>query len=509
LVITLSEEESFLGIKIHDEEAHMNISKRILRFGVAALAVAIGSQAIAADPIIAESFEGPASGSLVTNLPTSAWTSTGADLSVITNMDYTNTYTATTLPLTNSVISHTNVAQLATQGGMLSFTNGESLTLIGNALYVDAMVKFVLIEDDPLGSSITNDTKIAIFANSSSNLVIRHGWYDATLVYRAITNSVITSTIISPEAWYRLTIRLKREDVPNPDPFAEPIPLMVAVVQLNGVTLTSVDAYSNTWFFSCLETDTPEYKAVSFTGTGFIDDVVVTRDVPTFATGSGFFYVIEEHTNGVFVAYFTVTAPAGWTNTYAAARSTWYTNKFDTGTAGIFELGADNRTVTAPVPTGSENPTNVLKMLLDQPLTAGELPGQFAGMSPADIAWIRSFGGAPSDTIYTNANSLAFEQAMKLSPYAQETVTAQITSFTVGTSSSTIVVKALTNGVAYASASGLTVNILIDSKASLTNTWPAAAGITNAVTSFNVLGEATNTFNTPIGTFFRARILPQ
>jgi hypothetical protein len=29
------------------------------------------------------------------------------------------------------------------------------------------------------------------------------------------------------------------------------------------------------------------------------------------------------------------------------------------------------------------------------------------------------------------------------------------------------------------------------------------------VNSFNVLGESTNTFNTPIGTFFRARILPQ
>jgi hypothetical protein len=150
-----------------------------------------------------------------------------------------------------------------------------------------------------------------------------------------------------------------------------------------------------------------------------------------------------------------------------------------------------------------------LNVLLDQAKTAGELPAQFAGMSPTDIAWIRGFGRAPADTIYTNANSLAFEQAMKLSPYAQETVTAQITSFTVGTSQSTIVVKALTNGVAYASASDLTVNVHIDSKASLTNDWPAAAGITNAVNFFNVLGEATNTFNTPIGKFFRARILPQ
>ncbi len=494
----------------------MNISKRILRFGVAALAVAIGSQALAADPIIAESFEGTngvgfANGTLVTNLPTSAWTSTGADLSVITNMDYTNTYTVTTLPLTNSVISHTNVAQLATQGGMLSFTNGESLTLIDNALYVDAMVKFVPSEDNPTGSSITNDTKIAIFANSSSNLVIRHGWYNTNLVYVAITNSVITNKIISPEAWYRLTIRLKKEEVPNPDPFGDPtFPLTFAVVQLNGVTLTSVNAYSNTWFFSCLDPDTPEYKAVSFTGTGFIDDVVVTRDVPTFfATGFGFFYVIEEHTNGVFVAYSTVTAPAGWTNTYAAARSAWYTNKLDTGTAGMFELGADNRTVTAPVPTGSENPTNVLKMLLDQALTAGELPGQFAGMSSNDIAWIRTFGLTPDDTLDSDANNLAFEQAMKLNPYLNEAVTNVITSLTVGTPNSTIVVKVTTNGVAYASASDLTLNILIDSKMSLTNVWPDAAGITNELKYLNVLGETNITFETSSGQFFRTRIVPK
>jgi hypothetical protein len=498
LVITLSEEESFLGIKIHDEEAHMNISKRILRFGVAALAIAIGSQALAA-PIISESFEGQANGSLVTNLPTSAWSSTGGDLSAITNMGYTYTpYADATLPLTSD--THTNVVQLATEGGMLSL-NGASVSFdqFAGPVYVDTMVRFVLSDSDPTESSITNDTKIAIFANSSSNLVIRHGVQSEGFV---VTNSV-TTTVIDPAVWYRLTVTLSDDG----SSFAR------AQVQVNSNIVTHANAEGpDKSLFRSARTDDfyLTLEAVSFQGTGFIDDVVVTRDVPTFvATASVFSYVIEESTNGVFVAYITVTSPAGWSKEYAAASSTWYTNKLGTGTAGMFALGADNRTVTAPVPDGSENPTNVLNVLLDQLKTAGELPGQFAGMSSNDIAWIRSFGGSPTNTIYTNANSLAFEQAMKLSPYAQETVTAQITSFTVGTPSSTIVVKALTNGVAYASESGLTVNVHIDSKASLTDPWPPAAGITNAVNSFNVLGESTNTFNTPIGTFFRARILPQ
>jgi hypothetical protein len=491
----------------------MNITKRMLWFGVAALAMAIGSQALAA-PIISESFEGTngvglANGTLVTNLAN--WSSMGGDLSVITNMgDYG--YTATLYPLTSD--THTNVAQLATEGGMLSFTSGASDDFSASSLYVDAMVRFVLSDSDPTESSITNDTKIAIFANSSSNLVIRHGWYDSMLVYGTITNSVITNinTTIFPEAWYRLTIRMRQQIFTNPDPWGVDLPITVAEVQLNGVTLTNdVSAY-NTLFFSCLATDIPEHKAVSFQGSGFIDDVVVTRDVPTFGgTGSGFFYVIKEYTNDVFVAYSTVTAPSVWTKEYANYPSSlWYTNKLGTNTtAGIFTLGANNRTVTALVPDNTQLSTNILNVLLDQAKEAGDLPAQFAGMSPADIAWIRSFGREPSATIYTNANSLAFEQAMKLSPYAQETVTAQITSFTVGTSQSTIVVKALTNDVAYASATNLTVNILIDAKASLTDIWPAAAGITNEVTFFNELGEATNTFNTPIGKFFRARILPQ
>ena len=479
----------------------MNISKRILRFGVAALAMAIGSQALAAGPIISESFEGRENGSLATNLP--SWSTEDNNLSVVTTMEYD--YTATSRPLTNSV-TPTNVLQLV-EGGQLSLTNGAPDSFYDTPVYVDAMVRFVLGDGNPEDVITPADTKIAIFANSSSNLVIRHGFFvyigeDGTFV---LTNSVIDTMAllgapIDPAFWYRLTVKLS-SDV-NGATWAH--------VMVNSNVVTHANATEGL-FLSAIDGDTsPSLTAVSFQGSGFIDDVVVTRDVPTFGgTGSVFSYVIKEYTNDVFVIHHTVTSPSAWTNIYAAASSTWYTNKLAVGTAGMFVLGADNQTVTAPVPTGSENPTNILNVLLDQAKTAGELPAQFAGMSPTDIAWIRGFGRAPADTIYTNANSLAFEQAMKLSPYAQETVTAQITSFTVGTSQSTIVVKALTNGVAYASASDLTVNVHIDSKASLTNDWPAAAGITNAVNFFNVLGEATNTFNTPIGKFFRARILPQ
>jgi hypothetical protein len=98
---------------------------------------------------------------------------------------------------------------------------------------------------------------------------------------------------------------------------------------------------------------------------------------------------------------------------------------------------------------------------------------------------------------------------MKLNPYVTEAVTNVITSLTVGTPNSTIVVKVTTNGVAYASASDLTLNVLIDSKASLTNDWPAAAGITNELKYLNVLGETNITFATSSGQFFRTRIVPQ
>jgi len=478
----------------------MNVTKRMLRFGVAALAIAIVSQTLAA-PIISESFEGPANGSLVTNL--TLWSSTGGDLSAITNMGYS--YMATSLPLTNGV-THTNVAQLATEGGVLSFTNATSINFLSQVLYVDTMVRFATSDSKPEDIGTPVGTKFAIFANSSSNLVIRHGVIiggeESVFV---LTNSEINTVAllgaqIDPAAWYRLTVKLSSDE----------FSAVYAQVKVNSNLVTHANAPGDL-FLSAISGDSDTYlNAVSFMGTGFIDDVVVTREEPAFPyTGSVFSYVIEEWTNNVFVAYIPVTAPSAWSKQYAAPSSAWYTNKLDSGTAAIFALGADNRTVTSPMPDGTQNPTNLLKVLLDQAKTAGELPLQFAGMTPADIAWIRTFGMTPDDTLDSDANDLAFEQAMKLNPYVNEAVTAQITRFTVGSPSSTIVVKALTNGVAYASASGLTVNVLIDSKASMTNDWPVYAGFTNPVTQFNVLGEATNTFNTPSGNFFRARILPQ
>jgi hypothetical protein len=306
---------------------------------------------------------------------------------------------------------------------------------------------------------------------------------------------------IDPAAWYRLTVKLTVNESAKPR--------VRVAVNSNLVT----NAYATDGMFRTAIDQDPstELSAVSFMGTGFIDDVVVTRDEPSFVlTASVFSYVIEERTNGVFVAYIPVTAPSAWSKEYAAPSSAWFTNRLDAGTAAMFTLGSDNITVTSPVPdVVNNNTTNLLKVLLDQAKVAGELPTQFATLSSDEIAWIRTFGMTPGDTLDSDANNPAFEQAMKLNPYVNEAVTNQITSFTVGALESTIVVKVLTNGVAYASPSGLTVNILIDSKASLTNDWPTYAGFTNAVNQFNVLGEATNTFNTPIGNFFRARILEQ
>jgi hypothetical protein len=425
-------------------------------------------------------------------------------------------YTATTLPLNNAV-THTNVVRLATGNEILSFTNGAPVAFDVDPVYVDAMFQFAMSDIDLVASSLPNDTKIAIYANNSSNLVIRHGMLvvegeDSVYV---VTNSEIDTVallgaLIDPTNWYRVTVKLSSSG--DPDYYVQ------ARVQVNSHTVTHANAPGDLFLTAMLAGKTDSnLRLVSFMGNGFLDDVVITRDVPSFGTtASVFSYVIEEHLGGSFNQYITVSTEnqyaAGWTNVYPAPTSAWFTNRVDAGTAAMFSpLGADGRTVTAPAPdVSNNNSTNLLKMLLDQAKTAAELPAQFAGMSGADIAWIRDgFGKTPDDPLDTDANNLAFEQAMKLNPYVNEAVSNVITKFTVGSPNSTIVVKALTNGVAYASPSGLTVNILIDSKASLTNAWPAAAGITNAVTQFNALGEATNTFVTPSGRFFRARILPQ
>lgn len=142
-------------------------------------------------------------------------------------------------------------------------------------VYVDTLMKFTPSEDDP--EVTDSNIKLALFVNVSSNLVLRHSYYDGSGY--VVTNSIFTDLgVINPEQWYRLTIKMQYHDS---------YAAMQAWLWLDGTPLThyngEVDGnnYHNGPIFYTIN-DSKTLSQVSFQGTGYVDDLVVARDITPF-----------------------------------------------------------------------------------------------------------------------------------------------------------------------------------------------------------------------------------
>jgi len=142
-------------------------------------------------------------------------------------------------------------------------------------VYVDTLMKFTPSEDDP---EVTDtNIKLALFVNVNSNLVLRHTYYDGAYL---VTNSIFTDLgEINPEQWYRLTIKMQYHDNYG---------AMQAWLWLDGTQLThyngEVDGnniHDGPIFYTINDAQT--LSQVSFQGTGYVDDLVVARDITSFA----------------------------------------------------------------------------------------------------------------------------------------------------------------------------------------------------------------------------------
>ena len=152
-------------------------------------------------------------------------------------------------------------------------------------VYVDTLMKFTPSEDDP---EVTDDKiKLALFVNVNSNLVLRHKYYDVYLLPNAdyvTTNSVFTDLgEINPEQWYRLTIKMQ---------YHSNYKAMQAWLWLDGTPLTHYNGevdesnlHGGPIFYAINDAQT--LSQVSFQGTGYVDDLVVARDITSFAGQAG------------------------------------------------------------------------------------------------------------------------------------------------------------------------------------------------------------------------------
>jgi len=142
-------------------------------------------------------------------------------------------------------------------------------------VYVDTLMKFTPSEDDP---EVTDtNIKLALFVNVNSNLVLRHSYYDGSGY--VVTNSIFTDLgVINPEQWYRLTIKMQ---------YHGSYGAMQAWLWLDGTPLTHYNGevggdnvHDGPIFYTINDAQT--FSQVYFLGTGYVDDLVVARDITPF-----------------------------------------------------------------------------------------------------------------------------------------------------------------------------------------------------------------------------------
>jgi len=269
-------------------------------------------------------------------------------------------------------------------------------------VYVDTLIKFTPSEDDP---EITDNLiKVALFVNASSNLVVRHKYYDNNVANLVITNSVFTELApIDPEKWYRLTIKLAT-GVFGGQPTFE--------MWLDGNLLTHANGAVNTqtfsggpWFFPLYNTVT--LTQISFQGTGALDELVVTDNEPTFNLSTGLLLTLSFDDTLLDVTFDSTSMTNGQTVTVASGGSplsivatNWYQINSVSG-EGVTYSGPTGSQINSSSGTISVDQSGRTATIIATNYTGAiptSLSGEYANM-PADklSAWAIASGLSEAD----------------------------------------------------------------------------------------------------------------
>jgi len=160
----------------------------------------------------------------------------------------------------------TRVLQLATDG--TTWTNTVDALFAGEgapaALYIDMLAKFVPSEELPpvdgsvkMALAVTNDL-LAVTVDSANG-------------YGGVNTWVVTEKVINTSMWYRVTVMLS---------YVEGLPKATVKIDQNEVSVNGA-----TSFFITDNNADGKLNGIGFSGTGFIDEVVVT-DIDPFGGGS-------------------------------------------------------------------------------------------------------------------------------------------------------------------------------------------------------------------------------
>lgn len=248
-----------------------------------------------------ESYTGP-----ITNF-FNGWYASADDQSEIVASNYT--YTACSKPVPSA--THNRVLQLKTQGTTL--TNKITQTSVASQLaYVDTMVKFEVSLDKPpvltlFSGTGSPDIKAAVYLDTNKNLVVYHGVDTGGGVVNATAVSPILTQTLSTDQWYRVTLvydargsgedgtcemfQVKIDGVPVTNSAAYDDGWLQYFTEHNGGALPATSE-TGTWFRSAQVADVDLCKsvtAIAFQGKGYLDDLLVTTQTPSYTYDASFF----------------------------------------------------------------------------------------------------------------------------------------------------------------------------------------------------------------------------
>lgn len=252
-----------------------------------------------------------------------------------------------------------------TQSG--SFTG----VAIDDGIYLDTLVQFTAADDEFQDGSLQDGDKIAISYveheddvttdenEAWTNFVIRAGYIGANeITQKNYKAKLPDGAAFNKDSWHRLTVRT----VPNIDTkgnvgfvvYVDQVALVYADANETigtGVTLAGVAATVPTSVFPSAVaaggTGGSTISAASFSGTGAIDDVVITKDMPNFIKENSLVRIaitLGTGVTGVTVTTNSVAVDADATSTEAMKVFLLAPETASFGLKGIYETGYSNLT---------------------------------------------------------------------------------------------------------------------------------------------------------------------
>ncbi len=167
-----------------------------------------------------------------------------------------------------------NLLYRAAEGSASAFSSPSftQVDLGDGGLYIDTLIKFEQCRDE---ADIADDAgKLAVWLNSTSNLVITAGKYSGetfgTNDYVAAGLGEVQCGAFNPDAWYRLTVKAANSNGK-----------VLFNVYIDGQQVTALDGGPIT-FFPSLQPSSLTLSALAFQGEGAVDDISFTEELPNF-----------------------------------------------------------------------------------------------------------------------------------------------------------------------------------------------------------------------------------